>query len=1078
MCNFNLTAKELSVLEQLQHGPQYRKYFFDKASSFKWFEPLRSKGYFAPEANPSPVAVDRGYRIPYWNTLPYLERLAEAREDTEYDEIVGALLGVIAEVGGYRDENGKCIDNHHTWMSFTKILSQLPGEKISVEILGNISDWLVSSFETSMLTHTIIEDLLPSLIGDVSTASGDSQAQAVDKLVTVLKAITTYDIIPVPKNERFLDDDPEVERSKPKLRAYGYWLLEGFKKGLAKEIAQLQTPDCVKLLLSRLSELLSTKESRARYISRSSTGNIEFHFIRTAGSYQITVYALGTTEDHCSGEMPPIEELEQNCIAKSELEHPVLETPFDHPYDFCQRVHDFCKSEKRLKGKAPPWDILAKLYHWLVEDYSQIWLEDLSSSEDRHLSDADHVVMILLHQVIQEMGRDDVDGIRGFVTECGKIEHQFNFYRRLILFAIRSNWNELSDLFWDVIGQDHANMWLGVGYYDAELVNLFEYIAEQLEGERAHRIVEIIEMGPIISIVTGELPPEHQQRYFKQKWFMALQGNPELKPHFDQLRKESDYEIELPFRTPSVVVGHGKSPYSAKKLLSIKDNEEIAKKLKEFRTVDEFRGPNVNALAEQFRGAVTNDPDRFTENLSPFIGLGSLYIYHLLWAFHDVAHAKRFVDWSSIAAFLTELFEDDDFWSGSAIVEGDTYKASVEWVLGELGQLIQEGSSKSESGIPINSVDEWTHILSIAWRKWAKDQTSNQITDSTGPVNHTANTSVGRLLWAVVALSLRHKNLTKQSNGESSTEWHAELKAILANALENRVVEAICCLGWFYANLKYLDEVWTVKEGEQILVIENDDEWAVFIHSYLFGNSGHPLNLDEMKPFLDRAIDRPIPQWDFADLLTRSVASGYLLGDPQYGWDGAFGNLLSDWDTETVGKVVRFFESQYYGGLKPVEQTDNPVIDRILEFWGKLHDQLAAKDETTETDQDLLSEASTLIRFLSQINQTSFQWLLQVAPYIHRKFNSPQFVEHMERLKVFGEPTETAKRLAKLYKAIQTNCLPDYDQGYIRSTLEFIIEHKDDETHRILRDVFDCYLEGSHFWLQDLAMKAQGAQTT
>ncbi|GAH50364.1 unnamed protein product, partial [marine sediment metagenome] len=183
MSNYKLTPEEHNVLNQLSHGAQYRKYFFDKASSFKWFVALQNTGYFEPTENPSPMPADGGgYWIPYWDVLPYLERLSVQHEADDYDEIVSALLKVISDVGGFRNDQGKCIDNHHTWASFATILSNLPTARIDLEILSNVSDWLVSDFGSMMQTSAVVEKLVPSIIRGFPETQSESYQHAVRQL--------------------------------------------------------------------------------------------------------------------------------------------------------------------------------------------------------------------------------------------------------------------------------------------------------------------------------------------------------------------------------------------------------------------------------------------------------------------------------------------------------------------------------------------------------------------------------------------------------------------------------------------------------------------------------------------------------------------------------------------------------------------------------------------------------------------------------------------------------------------------------------------------------------------------------
>lgn len=139
--SIELTGPEKSALDLIQKGRAYENYFFNKTSKFKFFHPLKERGYFAPARNPGPIETEKGFfSIPEWNVLPYLERLSKQIKPGENEDYIGELLAIIKAVSNAPDRK----DNYRTWWYFAKILVSLPNHRIADEVLELIPLWLDS----------------------------------------------------------------------------------------------------------------------------------------------------------------------------------------------------------------------------------------------------------------------------------------------------------------------------------------------------------------------------------------------------------------------------------------------------------------------------------------------------------------------------------------------------------------------------------------------------------------------------------------------------------------------------------------------------------------------------------------------------------------------------------------------------------------------------------------------------------------------------------------------------------------------------------------------------------------------
>ena len=162
-----LTPKEKAVLKLIERDKIVANYFFKKATDPKWLLYLKDKGFFSAEKAPGPEPAEKEgfYTIPYWNVLDYLERVSQKVNEPGNEIYIDKLLEIIKEVTEYHKQT-KRLDNYLIWSSFIRILSNLPTNKISMEIIDLIPVWLDSKFDTMLQAMEIMEKLFPKFLTD------------------------------------------------------------------------------------------------------------------------------------------------------------------------------------------------------------------------------------------------------------------------------------------------------------------------------------------------------------------------------------------------------------------------------------------------------------------------------------------------------------------------------------------------------------------------------------------------------------------------------------------------------------------------------------------------------------------------------------------------------------------------------------------------------------------------------------------------------------------------------------------------------------------------------------------------
>jgi len=263
------------ALKLIKESPVYEKYFFSKLHSLEWFNILKLEGFFSPEKAPGPEPADKEgfYTILYWNVLDYLERISQKVKESGNEEYVDELLKIIKEVTEHHKQT-KELDNYHIWSSFIRILSNLPNEKIPLEIIDCIPTWLDSRFGNTLQSTEVIEILLPKFLTE--GADNTEKAERIIEHITRVRVeesskqssqevegSTREAEESTPEIIKAIIDSPK-EQEKKSLLADIYTLREFFEENY-QLLAEKCTLKVVKILADRVRNLVSSEYDETLY---------------------------------------------------------------------------------------------------------------------------------------------------------------------------------------------------------------------------------------------------------------------------------------------------------------------------------------------------------------------------------------------------------------------------------------------------------------------------------------------------------------------------------------------------------------------------------------------------------------------------------------------------------------------------------------------------------------------------------------------------------------------------------------------------------------------------------------------
>ena len=150
----SLTLDEISILDRAIDKPELQSHVFKKIKKLKWFDTLKEKGFFDAEKCPKPINTqDDYYNIPSWPITQYLVGSSVLLQDKKNGEFVAKYMDLIRGVTQYAEQEG--FSNYRTWWQFTKILRNIPVNRIALDDVWLIQFWLKDEFDQSLIATEV-----------------------------------------------------------------------------------------------------------------------------------------------------------------------------------------------------------------------------------------------------------------------------------------------------------------------------------------------------------------------------------------------------------------------------------------------------------------------------------------------------------------------------------------------------------------------------------------------------------------------------------------------------------------------------------------------------------------------------------------------------------------------------------------------------------------------------------------------------------------------------------------------------------------------------------------------------------
>jgi len=1032
-----MNPKREAILELMTQDPAYEDRFFRTKKNPVWFHELKKRGYFDPSNNPTIQPADREgyYVIPQWNVLEYLERVSEQVNIPGNEEYVGELLEIIKNVSTYKNAEGEIVDNYRTWWFFIKILLKLPNEKVSLEILDLVPVWLSSHYGSSLVDADSVTKLLPKFLYE---GASENDIKKAEKLVVYLT-----DFVWIQRKGVFNEKEEEAHGV-----VEDHWLIDSFvEKGRANLIGKLCSKTAILNLAEKLKTILVHKTNSKINVDyegvtyRLSVGiDKEFEYICKIGTYKKkTVTGEEDFRDDYSIDIKELFSFDVNA----------------------KNSETFTKTAKQEISKLNlPVQVIEKMneglsdfYRFIYHDYSYVWFKDLYSISESKFHDFRAVlVAILVESFLEKVSIDRAVG-QEIINDLLAENFQHQIFKRLVIVAIAKNWDHYAETFWKLL-PDMESPLLEEPAYEDEMRYLLRENISKFSLEEKKKIDELISKGPQKYII--EENKEKYIIYWKQRWYGALKDDSYFAEKYKLIRESSGYKDDEEKIVESEWVGPGSSALTEEEMLKL-SNEELVKNITKFKQKDIIsKGPTTEGLATALENAVKMQPDKFAQNLDPFIDVGFFYVYHMIQGFDKAWSSKISFDWNRLLIFLEKYIDRPAFWKNKLVVAAGFYNADNKWIIGSIGELIQEGTRDDKWSISEDHFHIIKNIFLLIANKAAKDKENSK-----NFPNHAINCGLGKINIGLVYLTLRIARLQKASGKE--VVWDDELRKVFETFLARNIYDAYTVLGENLISFAYLDKEWTEMQIKKLSITKDKVQWEAFMSGYLAASR---VNLDLYKLMKSNYVKGLAINFEESILNERlidHIGIGYLNSMEEINGGGLLQALWNKWDPKQIMSLIFYFWTQResLSEREGESELDKSMRTRIINFWREVYKKIKDKDEILKNDKEILSEITKLIIFLPRFDEENYKWIMLSAPYVQEHYNSAYLLECINKLKDKGDPIFTAQKIGSIFIEMMKTFKPDFDVEDIRSIVDFLYKVNDLEVKKLVNSICDEYAKNN-----------------
>jgi hypothetical protein len=640
----------------------------------------------------------------------------------------------------------------------------------------------------------------------------------------------------------------------------------------------------------------------------------------------------------------------------------------------------------------------------------------------------------LVHFVRDMFEFSEPHKIKEEIDKLLKEEH--SIFKRIAIHIINYHYKDLNELFWQLKGNPLEDKLL-----KHELYELLKNNCSVFTNEQITKVLNWIESNKNYYIPKDEDEDQVNKMiaYQKKEWLSALleTKNRDILSSYEKYNNINPAELDHPGFVFWMETKVGYKNSVARDEIFTKTNEEIA---------GYFKG--TEDLFDSFKNYVSENPEKFTNNIKPFSNIPRIYQYALLWGLNEAWSTKKHINWQVVFDFIFNLIKSDDFWNEN--YEGDNYRNLI---ISQIAEVIEKGTKDDNHAFSPEFLSKAEEILLLLAKKTESDFTYGDL------ITSILISTKGKIFSAMINYSLRYARLYKREEDK----WVRSVKEDFTKRLDRKIepsLEFSLILGGYLPSIYWLDKKWVSDNINKIFPINNDTHWKAAFTGYLSYSStiyGDIYLLLRENGHYAKAIKTDFDDPYITKLFVQHICIGYLEdGEKLEDKKSLIFQLLENKNIKQILEIVNYF--WVITENKPIEK----IKSKVKPLWKEIY-KLTKQYEENEEFQKIISDISKWLVFIDEIDDEIMEWLILSAKYLNKDggFNSVFFIENLAK-----HASKTPAKVGKIYlEILKADIYPNYEREHIEEIVRLLYENNEKE---IADKICNLYGEKGYFFLKDI----------
>lgn len=659
--------------------------------------------------------------------------------------------------------------------------------------------------------------------------------------------------------------------------------------------------------------------------------------------------------------------------------------------------------------------------------FNRIWIPTIEDHQQTTFTDRYECQMV--HFVRDMFERSEPDQIKAKINNLINEEHPI--FKRIAVHTINYHYSDLNELFWNwkenPLDEDELKH---------ELWELLNDNCSSFTKKDIEKVMRWIESKDYY--VPVELRDDNGRKeplaYQKKEWLLAIlkTDDPDVLTSYEKYNKICPTELDHPgfdYWSEGGTSWGTISPIEKVELLD-KSNEEIAEYLITYKEEQGWNKPSIEGLSEILRNSVSENPDKFANDMTPFLTVQRTYQHALLWGLLEAWRTKKDFAWDGILNFTSQIIESDEFWNEKYGEGSWNYR---NWIVSQIADLIKEGTKDDNHAFDAELLPHAENILLILVEK-----TESDLSEMDDIITSVLNSSKGKIFSAMINYSRHYARLFRNEQGD---KWVEAIKEDFDRRLNREVepsLDVSVILGEYLANLYYLDEDWVKSNINRIFLKDNDVHWRAAFTGYLFNSSTVYTKLYFLlreNGHYAKGLGTHFSDHHIEERLVQHICLGYIEEWEKLDDDKSLiTKLIKNRNVDQLSAIVSFFWMQR-------DKLTDKIKVKVKPLWKTLFYILSENEENTEY-QKVIANLSEWLSLIDEIDEQTLEWLKLSVKY-QTDYGASFFIEcllkHVEKT-----PAEVGEIYLEILKTGVYH--PTYKEEDIQMIVRVLYEQNQKET--------------------------------